>query len=124
MVILSIGKIELPKQYFLIIIMSIYEKGINDKHEKGNETMGDTVQILIAMVIYMAVVVILGITFCKTSKCEFRCVFSRRKKPWPLGDCNERRSFGHVRLVAHGGCRGLLIGAGSPMRPGRQLVWL
>ena len=46
--------------------------------------MGDTVQILIAMVIYMAVVVILGITFAKRANANSDAYFlgGRSLGPW------------------------------------------
>ena len=46
--------------------------------------MGDTVQILIAMVIYMAVIVILGITFAKRANANSDAYFlgGRSLGPW------------------------------------------
>lgn len=45
--------------------------------------MGDTLQILAAMIIYMAAVIILGVTFAKGER-KLRCIFSRGRSlgPW------------------------------------------
>ena len=52
--------------------------------QKGLSGMGDTIQILIAMVIYMAVVIILGVTFAKKANASSDAYFlgGRSLGPW------------------------------------------
>ena len=59
-----------------------YAAGIDE--EKGRYGMGDTLQILVAMVIYMALVIILGVTFAKRANASSDAYFlgGRSLGPW------------------------------------------
>ena len=72
--------------------------------------MGETLQILTAMIIYMAAVIILGVTFARKANASSDAYFLGGPQPRTLGDGHERGGVRYVRLAPHGPAgRGLLV---------------
>ncbi len=83
--------------------------------------MEDTLQILTAMVIYMGVVIVLGITFAKRANASSDAYFlgGRSLGPWVTAMSAEASDMSGWLLM------GLPwpIGAASPMPPGPPSAW-
>ena len=84
--------------------------------------MEDTLQILTAMVIYMGVVIVLGITFAKRANASSDAYFlgGRSLGPWVTAMSAEASDMSGWLLM---GCPAWPIGAASPMPPGPPSAW-
>lgn len=85
--------------------------------------MEDTLQILTAMVIYMGVVIVLGITFAKRANASSDAYFlgGRSLGPWVTAMSAEASDMSGWLLM---GLPGLgPTGAASPMPPGPPSAW-
>ena len=80
--------------------------------------MEDTLQILTAMVIYMGVVIVLGITFAKRANASSDAYFlgGRSLGPWVTAMSAEASDMSGWLLMG-------LPGAASPMPPGPPSAW-
>ena len=66
---------------------------------------GSTIQILFAMIIYMAAVIVIGIVFAGRANKSSENYFLGGRLSRSVGDRDERGGFRHERMAAHGTAR-------------------